>query len=232
MYIKGEENMKNKTMLRFLLCFLMISVFGIICFQPISLAAMSSENFFNAGRNNFNKIINGEIKLEIVDGGVTVIKEGVDVAPAIHIYKMILGVGVAAAVVVVAIYAIQWMMATPAKRQELKAGMWPLIIGVFLLICGSALTPKIYDMFSNDSGSLSDIIKNTGGTVSSIVVKVGYVVGVVMILAVGIQWLISPPNKRQELKGRMINVFIGATLLVTGVTILGFVAKVAGEIGI
>lgn len=217
MYIKGEENMKNKTMLRFLLCFLMISVFGIICFQSISLAAMSPKSFFNApgddGINTINNLINNT-----------------GVAPAIHIYKMILGVGVVASVVVVAIYAIQWMMATPAKRQELKAGMWPLIIGVFLLVCGSALTTKIYDMFSNDGGSLADIIKNTGATVSGVVVKVGYVVGVVMILVVGIQWLISTPNKRQELKGRMLNIIIGAALLIAGVTILGMVEKTANDV--
>lgn len=213
MYIKGEENMKNKTMLRFLLCFLMISILGVICSQPISLAATSentpAKNFFNVGED---------------------LSKEFDFSAMVNIQAVVMGVGVVAAVVVVAIYAIQWMMATPAKRQELKAGMWPLIIGVFLLICGSALTTKIYDMFSNDGGSLADIIKNTGTTVSSIVVKVGYVVGTVMILVVGIQWLISTPNKRQELKGRMLNIIIGAALLIAGVTILGMVEKTANDV--
>jgi len=66
-----------------------------------------------------------------------------------------------------------------------------------------------------------------GGTVINTVQTIGYIVAVVMVLYVGIQWLIGTPAKKQELKGRMWSLVIGAILVAGGVTILGWVANIA-----
>lgn len=213
MYIKGEENMKNKTMLRFLLCFLIISVFCGICSQPISLA-VSTGSFFNYSASTAINKVNDNM------------------TPMMHIQSLIMYSGIFIAVAVVGIYAVQWMMATPAKRQELKASMWPLIIGVALLVIGPKLAINIYNEFLLKTSSLNskEVVKYIGLIAIDVVQKLGYVVGAVMILVVGIQWLISTPNKRQELKGRMLNIIIGAALLIAGVTILGLIEKTASDV--
>ena len=82
---------------------------------------------------------------------------------------------------------------------------------------------------STSATSVNQAVNNVGATIISIVQTVGYVVAVVMILVVGIQWLIGTPAKKQELKGKMVNVVIGAILIVAGVSILGLVGKFAEE---
>ena len=54
-------------------------------------------------------------------------------AKAINIIQT---VGYVVAVVMVLVFGIKWMMATPQKKQELKERMWSLAIGVVLLIGG------------------------------------------------------------------------------------------------
>ena len=66
---------------------------------------------------------------------------------AISIIKTI---GFIMAVVMVFIYAIKWMMATPQKKQELKERLWYLAIGVVLLVGG----PAILDMIMNASTTM------------------------------------------------------------------------------
>ena len=68
-----------------------------------------------------------------------------------------------------------------------------------------------------------------GGSIISVVQTLGYIIAIVMVLYVGIQWLIGTPAKKQELKGKMVNVVIGAILIIAGVTILGLVGKFTDE---
>ena len=82
---------------------------------------------------------------------------------------------------------------------------------------------------ADTSNAVKTTVNNVGATVISIVQGVGYVVAVVMVLVLGIQWLIGTPAKKQELKGKMVNVIIGAILIVSGVSILGLVAKFATD---
>ena len=81
------------------------------------------------------------------------------------------------------------------------------------------------------STSLSDAVSGIGASAIDIVQTLGYIIAVIMVVVVGIQYLIGTPAKKQELKGRLINVVIGAILIACGVTILGFVAGVGKEIG-
>ena len=70
-------------------------------------------------------------------------------------------------------------------------------------------------------------VNNIGGSFISVIQTIGYIVAVVMVLYVGIQWLIGTPAKKQELKGRMVSLVIGAVLIAGGVTILDWVANIA-----
>ena len=63
-------------------------------------------------------------------------------ATAISITKT---VGLIMAIVMIFIYAIKWMMATPQKKQELKERLWYLAIGVVLLVGG----PFLLDWIAN-----------------------------------------------------------------------------------
>ena len=202
--------MKIKTMSRFLLCFFII--FFVIAETTVVVAAgPSAGHFFNKGVS-YNQMIN-EINIEM--------------SPIKHIQGLIIYAGVLSAIVIVLVFSIQWVTANAAKRQELKAGLYPLTIGVVLLSIGPKITVLLYDMFLKDNANIVDHANGIGGSVIKVVQTLGYIVAIVMILAVGIQWLTANPNKRQELKSRMVNIVIGAILIAAGVTILDWIAGIA-----
>lgn len=65
----------------------------------------------------------------------------------VYIQSIIIYIGIIVAVVVTTIYGIQWLMATPAKKQQLKQSLVPLIIGVALLAIGPKLTITLVKTF-------------------------------------------------------------------------------------
>lgn len=79
------------------------------------------------------------------------------------------------------------------------------------------------------SSTLATATDKVGATAIDLVQTAGYVIAVVMVVIVGIQWLIGTPAKKQELKGRLINVIVGAILIACGVTVLGFIESVGNE---
>jgi len=106
-----------------------------------------------------------------------------------------------------------------------------VLVVALSVLCTMALAAgnpfEINGTATNDA--VTTTVNNLGATVIGIVQAVGYVVAVVMVLVLGIQWLIGTPAKKQELKGKMWNVIIGAILIVGGVTILGLVSKFAED---
>lgn len=200
--------MKNKRMLKFLFCFFIICILVV---PQYVYADLTASYFFGAGSD---------------------VKAKVQMAPLLHIQSLIMLIGTISAVVVSLIYGIQWAMATSQRRQELKASIWPLTIGVALLAIGPKLAITLYEALSKgvDGKSNTAVVNTIGGTVISVVQTVGYIVAVVMVVFVGIQWLMATPAKRQELKARMWNLVIGAILISGGVSILGLIANVAGQI--
>ena len=195
--------MKLKTMLKFLLCFFIISVFSF----DFSIAAPSVSHFF--GKGNVATLDNYELFY--------------------HIQSLVMLFGTFLAVIVILVYSIQWVTATASRRQELKAGLWPLVIGIVLLVIGPKLVVGLYNSLLITGGSLAGDAEEIAVNIISIVRAIGYVMASVMILLVAIQWTTANSNKRQELKSRMVNIVIGATLMVAGVTILGLVAKFAED---
>lgn len=59
--------------------------------------------------------------------------------------KIVQSVGYIVAVVMVLVFGIKWMMATPQKKQELKDRMWNLAIGVVLLVAGVSILGWVAD---------------------------------------------------------------------------------------
>ena len=220
--------MKLKTMLRVLLCFFIISSL-IMSTSLVFAAGPSAGYFFGAGAGVSEKVIE---RLESSETkGENIFREGINLFdPIIHIQSLIMYMGIFIAVIIVSVYAIQWMLAAPARKQELKAGMWPLIIGVFLLTAGPKLTMTIYDAIKETSNTITDDVSNLGGTVISVIQTVGYLIAVIMMLIIAIQWMTSAPAKRQEIKGRMINLTIGSIILVAGTTLLGMIYAFALDV--
>lgn len=200
--------MKNKRILKFLFCFFIICI--LVVPQHVYAAELTASHFFGAGSD---------------------VKAKVQMAPLLHIQSLIMLTGAVSAVVVSLIYGIQWVMATSQRRQELKASMWPLIIGVALLAIGPKLAITIYEALSDgmDGESSVGAVRAIGGNVINVVQTVGYIVAVVMVIFVGIQWVMATPAKRQELKARMWNLVVGAVLIAGSVSILGLVANIATE---
>lgn len=55
------------------------------------------------------------------------------------IYGLLRTIAIIVAVCMVCYMAIQWFLATPSKKAELKGRMWSMLIGVVLLIGGVAI---------------------------------------------------------------------------------------------
>jgi hypothetical protein len=182
---------------------------------------MSADAFFKAGDDKIKDALEKDKKdvYGLVDGKLD---------PIIHIQSLVVMFGILIAVIVALIYGIQWMVAAPARRQELKAGMWPLMIGIILLAIGPKLAFSIYEVIkANSTGTVTEVSGNMAGAIIGIIQTVGYIVAVIMVLIIAIQWFTAAPNKRQELKGRMINLAIGAIIIVSCTSLLNFIYTLA-----
>lgn len=54
-------------------------------------------------------------------------------------FKIAQNVGIAIAVVIVVVFGVQWLIATPAKKAELKGKLWNILIGLILIFGGVAI---------------------------------------------------------------------------------------------
>lgn len=59
------------------------------------------------------------------------------------VYTVIRTIAYVVAICMIAYMAIQWFLATPAKKAELKGRMWSMAIGVLLLVAGVAILEKV-----------------------------------------------------------------------------------------
>jgi len=106
-----------------------ICILVMVCMLGLSSFAYAS-GFFESGKGGAEKIVG------IIDGNAT---------PFVYIQSIVMAVGAIVAVVVALVYGIQWVMATPAKKQQLKSALVPILIGVTLLVIGPSLTFKIVE---------------------------------------------------------------------------------------
>jgi len=101
-----------------------------------------------------------------------------------------------------------------------------LVLVMMLVMSPLATANMTFDQFnkSGEGGALGDALTTAGGTVTSIIKILGYIIAVVMVTWLGIQYLIATPAKKAELKGKLWSMAIGVILLVAGVTILDVIA--------
>ena len=64
-------------------------------------------------------------------------------------------VGYAIAVVMVLWLGVQWLLATPAKKAELKGKMWSMAIGILLLVGGVTILGIVWDASIQATTSLA-----------------------------------------------------------------------------
>lgn len=57
--------------------------------------------------------------------------------------------GYAIAVIMVVYMGIQWMLAQPAKKAELKGKMWSVAIGIVLLVGGTTILDFVWNAVAN-----------------------------------------------------------------------------------
>ena len=69
------------------------------------------------------------------------------------VYAILRTIAIIVAVCMVAYMAIQWFLATPAKKAELKGRMWSMAIGVVLLIGGVWILNTIEEAVTNFTGN-------------------------------------------------------------------------------
>ena len=62
-------------------------------------------------------------------------------------------IGYAVAIVMVLWLGIQWMLAQPAKKAELKGKMWSMAIGILLLVGGVTIIRIVWDLASQVEGT-------------------------------------------------------------------------------
>jgi NADH:ubiquinone oxidoreductase subunit 6 (subunit J) len=113
-----------------------------------------------------------------------------------------------------------------------------VLVVALSMLCSFALAanddnpfkPVIDQAAAEQNGTIGNAVNNIGATVIKVIQTVGYVIAVVMVLVLAIQWLIGTPAKKQELKGKMWNIIIGAVLLVAGVSVLGVLADFAKDV--
>lgn len=107
-----------------------------------------------------------------------------------------------------------------------------VLVVALSMLCTFALAANPFkdNVSVGNGGAVGTAVSKIGGDIIGIIQTIGYVVAVAMVLVVGIQWLMGTPAKKQELKGRMVNIVIGAVLIVAGVSLLGLVSNFAGEV--
>lgn len=70
------------------------------------------------------------------------------------VYGVIKTIAYIVAVSMMAYMAIQWLLATPSKKAELKGRMWSMAIGVILLVGGVQILGIIQSMTDSALGNL------------------------------------------------------------------------------
>lgn len=109
-----------------------------------------------------------------------------------------------------------------------------VLVVALSLLCTFALAANPFadaaSTATNGNGSQATAVVNRlGGTALNVIQTAAYIIAVCMVLVVGIQWMMGTPAKKQELKGRMWNLVIGAVLIAGGATLLGWVAGIVSE---
>ena len=100
-----------------------------------------------------------------------------------------------------------------------------VFIIIMTQICLAIDTTRYTDIYKKPDGS--DSLMTKGGKILGIVQVVGVSVSVISLIIIGIIYMTSSPDKKSELKQRLILFTIGAIILFAASNIMSIVAKFA-----
>lgn len=104
------------------------------------------------------------------------------------------------------------------------------ILVILIIVLASSISYGLdtgaYDkIYEKEQGI--DKINTIGGNALAIAQTVGISVALVMLVVIGIKYVVSSPEQRASIKGKMIGFVIGAILLFTSSAMLGIIAEFA-----
>lgn len=104
------------------------------------------------------------------------------------------------------------------------------IILMFTIILLSSVvygldTDKYENIYQREPGM--DKIDTLGSTILAVVQTVGISVAIITLVVIGIQYMVAAPEKKADIKGRMIPFVIGAVIMFAASALLSIVAKFA-----
>lgn len=115
----------------------------------------------------------------------------------------------------------------------MKKNMIKILVTLILFIL---LLCNINMVFAIDTSAFKDVVKvgegemgsfaTFGGKILYIVQFVGYSVAVIMLAVMGIQYMMSSPNQKADLKSKFVPYAIGAVLLFGGSTLLNIIYRI------
>lgn len=69
-------------------------------------------------------------------------------------------------------------------------------------------------------------IEEASSQIATFLLIVGYGIAVIMMLYIGIRFMVATPAQKAQLKTQLVYLAIGAFMLVSGTTVLGFIAGI------
>ena len=111
------------------------------------------------------------------------------------------------------------------NKCNMSSKAWVLVMDVLFIICSITIgkvllkldIDKLFMKFEVEGINGMNKVFFFAALITAILI-VGF--AILMVLIVGVQWLFANPQKRAELKGKLVNVFVGVGLILGAVTIL------------
>ena len=114
------------------------------------------------------------------------------------------------------------------KRKNIKkiiniAVITFIILIIMSQICFALDTKKYSDIYEKPEGV--DSLMTKGGKILGVVQTAGVYISVIMLIIIGVIYVTSSPDKKSELKQRLILFTIGAIILFAASTLMSIVAN-------
>lgn len=90
--------------------------------------------------------------------------------------------------------------------------------------------PDVEGIMGNDNGMFTDtenVVKGAGGSLKSLITTIAVIVLVIGLIIVGLQFTSKNSSKRQEAKGNLVAIIIGAVIVFAAVAIITLSGTIA-----
>ena len=90
--------------------------------------------------------------------------------------------------------------------------------------------PDVEGIMNNDNGMFTDtenVVKGAGGSLKSLITTIAVIVLVIGLIVVGLQFTSKNSSKRQEAKGNLVAIIIGAVIVFAAVAIITLSGTIA-----